>query len=124
MQWKPVLKPEGSIVAGIAVMGIVYAVYSHALPSQAEIHATDPHDKNVESGRKKAIITSAAIIGGISLVAKDTRIFILGSFTAVALDFQARHANAVSPSTGQLVAFGSSDSSMSTGQVTQLNAVA
>ena len=123
MALKRLLKPEGSLTAGVATMAIVYAVYSHSLPTQAEMHATSPNDDNIEAGRKKAVITSAAMVAAISLIAKDPVIFILGSFTAVGLDFMARHANASSPVTGKLVAYGSTDSSMATGQVSQLQSV-
>jgi hypothetical protein len=122
MALKRLLKPEGSLAAGVATMGVVYAVYSHSLPSQAEMHATSANDDNIEAGRKKAIITSSAVVGAISLIAKDPVIFILGSFTAVGLDFMARHANATSPETGKLVAYGS-DESMASASVTQMSAV-
>jgi hypothetical protein len=120
---KKLLKPEGSLTAGVATMAIVYAIYSHSLPSQAEIHATAANDDNIEAARKKAIISSAAVVGGISLIARDPTVFILGSFTAVGLDFMARHANATSPETGKLVAYGTTDTSFASSSVSQLSAV-
>ena len=121
MALKRLLKPEGSLAAGVATMAVVYTVYNSSVPPMAVIHATSPNDDNIEAGRKKAAITSAAVVGGISLIAKDPVIFILGSFTAVALDFMARHANATSPDTGKLVAYGS-DESMASASVTQMSA--
>jgi hypothetical protein len=122
MTIKRLLKPEGSLTAGVATMGLVYAIYSHSLPSQAEMQATSPNDNNIEAGRKKAVIMSAATVAGISLIAKDPTIFILGSFTAIGLDIVTRHANATSPTTGKLVAYNDSES-MASNSVQQLSAV-
>ena len=110
MALKRLLKPEGSLAAGVATMAVVYTVYTSSVPPMAVVHATGANDDNVEAGRKKAIITSAAVVGGISLIAKDPVIFILGSFTAVGLDFMVRHANASSPDTQKLVGYGASES--------------
>lgn len=98
-----VLKPEGSLMLGAATAAMVYGVYSYGLPSVAEVHATQAHDKNVEAGRKKAAWTSAVIVSAVSLIAKDKTIFVLGGLTLILVDWNARHANAVSPDTGKLV---------------------
>ena len=98
-----IFKPEGSVLAGVAVAALVYGTYSQAVPNAAVMHATQPHDTNIEAGRKKAAWTSAAVVGGVSLIARDPTIFVLGGLVLIALDFHARHANATSPDTGELV---------------------
>lgn len=98
-----ILKPEGSLTLGAATAALVYGIYSFSLPDTATIHATDAHDVNVEAGRKKAAWTSVVAVAGIALMARDKTIFILGGATVFALDWHTRHANAVSPDTGQLV---------------------
>lgn len=98
-----ILKPEGSIALGAAVAGLTYGVYSFALPNTATMHATTPQDVNIEAGRKKAAWTSAAVVGAVALLARDKTIFILGGTMLVALDWQARHANASHPETGKVV---------------------
>lgn len=103
MPFKSILKPDGSIALGIATGVLVYAVYDRALPDSATIHATQANDINVEAGRKKAVWTSAGILAAITLLTKDVEVFILGGVVLVALDFHARHANATSPETGNLV---------------------
>lgn len=103
MEFKSILKPEGSIGIGIATMVTVYAIYDRSLPSASVMHATAANDINIEAGRKKATLTSAAVLGVITLLTKDVNVFILGGVTLFALDFHARHANASSPTTGQLV---------------------
>jgi hypothetical protein len=98
-----IFKPEGSVVAGAAVAALVYATYSQSVPNASVVHATQAHDTNIESGRKKAAWTSAAVVGGVSLIARDPTIFVLGGLVLIALDFHARHANATDPATGDLV---------------------
>lgn len=98
-----ILKPEGSLMAGLATAAMVYGTYTFSLPNGAEIHATDPHDVNVEAGRRKAAIQSAAVVGIVSLIAKDKTIFVLGGLMLIALDWHARIANAASPQTGKVV---------------------
>lgn len=99
-----ILKPDGSVAIGIATGVLVWAIYTQSLPDAATMHATDANDINIESGRKKATITSAAVLSGITLLTKDVNVFILGGVVLFALDFHARHANASNPATGTLVA--------------------
>lgn len=98
------LKPEVSIPVGLATAAVVYAVYSNATPSITEIRAAKPMDSDVEASRKLAAWTSAGIVGGVSLIAKDPTIFILGASMVVVLDWWHRHANAVDPMTGRATA--------------------
>ena len=101
--FKSILKPDASIGVALATAGLAYGVYSFSLPNTATMHATQAHDNNIESARKKAAWTAVAIVGAVSLLTKDVTVFTIGGMTVVALDWHARHANAVSPETGQLV---------------------
>ena len=95
------LKPETSITVGLATAALVYAVYSNATPSITEIRAAKPMDTDVEASRKLAAWTSAGIVGGVSLIAKDPTIFIIGGTMVIVLDWWHRHANAVNPLVGK-----------------------
>lgn len=103
MAFDSILKPDGSIAIGIATAITVYAIYDRSLPDAATMHATDAGDINIEAGRKKATLTSAAVLGTITLLTRDIDVFILGGIVLFALDFHARHANATNPATGNLV---------------------
>jgi hypothetical protein len=103
---KSILKPDGSIIIGLATGITVYAVYDRSLPNAAQMHATDPGDVNIEAGRKKATMTSAAVLGVVTLLTKDVNVFILGAVVLFALDMHARHANASNNVTGDLVTQG------------------
>ena len=97
-----ILKPEGSLALGAAVAGLAYGVYAFSLPNTATMHATTPHDINIEAGRKKAAWTSAAVVSAVALLARDKTIFILGGTMLIALDWHARHGNAAHPETGKV----------------------
>lgn len=116
MAFKSILKPDGSIALGLATGVTVWAIYDRSLPDAATMHATDAGDINIEAGRKKAVYTSATILGTVTLLTKDVNVFILGAVVLFALDMHTRHANASSPVTGQLV-------SQAPGYDTQLRSV-
>ena len=95
------LKPEVSIPVGLATAALVYSVYANATPSITEIRAAKPNDADVAASRKLAAWTSAGIVGGVSLIAKDPTIFIIGGTMVVVLDWWHRHANLVNPLVGK-----------------------
>lgn len=98
-----ILKPEGSVTLGATVAALVYGVYSYSVPDMATVQATLPHDEAIESGRKRAAWTSAAVVSAISLITKDKTVFVLGGLMILGLDWHARHANSVHPETGKMV---------------------
>lgn len=103
MAFTSILKPDGSIILGVATGILVYAVYDHSLPPTAVIQATDARDINVEAARKKAAWASAGVLSAITLLSRDVNVFVLGAVVLFALDMHTRHANASNPATGQLV---------------------
>lgn len=100
MAFKSYLKPEGSIIAGLAVMGSVYALYQLNVGTMAQVHMTDANHPAVESSRKKAGYEAALLVAGIGLIAKDSNIIILGSATIIAMELSYRHAIMAHPETG------------------------
>lgn len=98
------MKAETSIVAGVSVAALVYAIYSNATPSIADIRVAKPHDADIEASRKLAAWTSAGVVSAVSLIAKDGTIFVLGGAMIIALDWWHRHANEVTPLTGTATA--------------------
>ena len=103
MAFKSILKPDGSIVLGLATVIMTYAIYDRALPDAATMSATDANDINIESARKKATWTAAGMLSAITLLTKDVNVFILGGTSLFAFDWHARHSNAANPDTGVLV---------------------
>lgn len=100
--WAPVFKPEGSIVAGLAVVALVYADYSIHLGSMVQVQKTASNDDDVEASRKKAGWSSLVLVSGVSLLAKDPWIFVLGSAAIIAMEASARHAIMTNSDTGRI----------------------
>jgi len=98
------MKAEVSVVAGLATASLVYAVYANATPSIADIRVAKPDDADIEAARKLAAWTSAAVVAGVSLIAKDGTIFVMGGAMVIVLDWWHRHANQVTPLTGRATA--------------------
>lgn len=94
------LKPENSIIAGLAVMGLVYADYQLNVGTIAQVHMTDANHPAVESSRKKAGYSAFLLVAGIGLIARDANIIILGSATIIAMELNYRHAIMAHPQTG------------------------
>jgi hypothetical protein len=101
------LKPSESLITGLAVATVVYAIYDHAVPTLADTRGAKPNNQNLDASRKQASWTAAGIVAGVSLLAKDPTIFVIGGTVLVALDFSHRHANAVNPATQKITASGS-----------------
>lgn len=101
--FKTFLKPSESVMASVATVGLVVAAYQYSLPSVAEVQATDAHDGNVTTSRKKAMFTAVGVASGMFLLTHDVNTFTAGGITLIALDWSYRHANSVHPGTGKLV---------------------
>lgn len=91
------LTKEFSVVGGVATAALVYGVYSASLPSAADARSMKPN-QDLASSERTASWIAAGIVGGVSLVAKDPTIFIIGGTMVIAMAWLHRHANAVQPS--------------------------
>lgn len=96
------LKPEASIGTGLAVAGVVYAIHSNFTPTQADIQALPAGNKDVDTSERKATWLSVGVVSGISLLAKDPTIFVIGAAATVAMALFTRHANWSETATGLL----------------------
>lgn len=95
------LKPEASLMVALATGTIVYAIYSSALPTVADVRSVDQMNQDVDAAEKQATWTAAAVCAGISLVSRDPNPFIFGGLVTVVLAWTHRHANMVNPLTGK-----------------------
>jgi hypothetical protein len=95
-------KPEVSLGLALATGAVVYGTYTHFVPNQSNLRVGKPGDEVAEKTRKQAAWFSAAIVGGISLLAKDAAIFIVGGGMIVALDWAARSNNWTNPLSGRV----------------------
>lgn len=86
------LKPEASVMSGLAVAGVVYAIHSNFTPSMADMQGLPAGNKDVDKSERQATWLSVGIVSGISLLAKDPTIFVIGSAATLAMAFLTRHA--------------------------------
>lgn len=86
------LAPEASVMSGLAVAGVVYAIHSNFTPSMADIQGLPAGNKDIDGAERAATWLSIGVVSGISLLAKDPTIFIMGSVATVAMAFFSRHA--------------------------------
>ena len=100
---KSILKPENSLVAGMAVVGLVVANYNLHNGSAAGASASPSWEPNLSTSNKKAGWSSLAMVAGVALLAKDANIFILGMATIIAMHTSYIHAIAVQPDLGKMV---------------------
>lgn len=103
MNFKSVLKPEGSVMAGIATVAAVYGVYQLEIGTVAQAAVTDANHPIMESSRRKAGYTSIVLVAGLSLITKDANIAILGFGTIMAMELAYRHGIMAHPESGKMV---------------------
>lgn len=97
------LQREASLGVGLATAAMVWGVYQAALPSVVDERVSQPGDAELASTERAATWTAAAIVSGVSLIAKDPTVFVIGGIMVIGLAFWHRHANYHSASTGMSV---------------------
>jgi hypothetical protein len=97
------LKPEVSLTVAAATGALVYGIFQAELPSKADVHAADAHNQYISRSVSVAGWTSAAAVAGISLLAKDPTVFVVGGAFAAFLTWRAKHASYTNPATNQIV---------------------
>jgi hypothetical protein len=100
--FKSVLKPEGSIMAGIATVGAVYGIYQLNVGPVSQAQATPANHPVLETSRKKAGFTALIFVSALTLIARDANIGILGGGTIIAMELAYRHGIMASPETGKI----------------------
>lgn len=96
------LEPSASILTGLAVVGVVYSIHSNMTPTVADIQAMPAGNADIDKAEKKATWLGIGIVSGISLLAKDPTIFVIGSIGVVGIAFFTRQANWTETATGLL----------------------
>lgn len=86
------LKPEASVMAGLATAGIVYGIHTVMHPTVADIQGLPAGNSDVDASEKKATWLSVITVSAVSLLARDPGIFIIGSGATIAMAFLSRHA--------------------------------
>ncbi|MGW7281664.1 hypothetical protein ACWGIV_25875 [Streptomyces sp. NPDC054844] len=87
------LKPEFSVMGGLAVGALVFAIHSQATPTQADMQGLPAGTPDIDAAERKATILSAGVVSAVSLIAGDPTIFVMGSAMTIALALWTRHSN-------------------------------
>lgn len=103
MEFKSILKPENSAIAGIATVGLVYGVYNLNIGSMAQAQATTANHPVLESARKKAGLSALVMVAALCLITRDKNIGILGFGTIMVMEGVARHSIMAHPESGQMI---------------------
>jgi hypothetical protein len=98
-----VLKPEGSIMAAVAMGAFVYGTYQAFLPSVADARSAQPGNQDLQAAERSASFITAGVVAGVSIIAKDPTIFIVGGAMVIGMAWFHRHADAVIPELGLAV---------------------
>ena len=102
MGLKSVLKPDSSVMAGLAEAAAVYVIYQAALPAHVDIRSAPAHNTDIEAARKAAAWKSAAVLGFVFLLTQDINSALIGGLALAGIDLMTKHANGVNPATGKL----------------------
>jgi hypothetical protein len=97
------LKREVSLGVGLATAALVWGIYNSATPAMVDIRMGEPGDTHLASTERTATWTATAVVAGISLLAKDPTVFVLGGSMVVVLAWWHRHANNINPVAGSSV---------------------
>jgi hypothetical protein len=89
------LKPEVSLGVALATATVVYGIYQNATPPLADIRSLESGNTDIQGAERQATWTAAAVVAGISLLAKDPTIFVVGGTAVVVMAWSHRHADTV-----------------------------
>lgn len=101
-KFKSILRPENSVLSGIAVAGSVWAIYNMSVGDMATAHASDANHASLETSRKKAGFMSFVFVSGITLITRDANVGLLGYASIIGVDITYRHSIMASPQTGEM----------------------
>lgn len=96
------LKPEVSLMGGLAVATVVFAIHSNATPSMADMQGLPVGTKDVDQSERRATWMSAGVVATISLLARDPGIFVIGSAMTVLMAWNSRYSLWTDSKTGPI----------------------
>lgn len=108
------LKPEVSLGLAASVAALVWGIFQSHVPNTADMRS-NKLNPSVEASRKVATIESIVVVSGISLLAKDPNIFIVGGAVTAIESWVKMHASHVNPSTNKVAPAPAGPSADSTG---------
>jgi hypothetical protein len=96
------INPRNELTAGILVGAVDALIWTHFMPSIADIKEVTQFNGNIESTERTALLVCTGFTLVTAGFARSARVFAIGGLVILALDFATKHANAVNPQTGQM----------------------
>jgi hypothetical protein len=96
------LAPSEEIVAASFSVASVLAVFDAHTPDISNIRANGAQDENTRVSIMSAVLTSAAIVAGMALIARSPVVYVTGAAVIAIEGFQYFHANHMNPDSGKL----------------------
>jgi hypothetical protein len=94
--------PRNEVTAGILVGAVDALIWTHFMPSVADIKEVPQYNQNIESTERTALLVCTAFTLVTAGFTKSAKVFAIGGLVILALDFATKHANAVNPDTGAM----------------------
>ena|ERR1700679_3994713 len=104
------LGPRNELTAGILVGAVDALIWTHFMPSIADIKEVTQFNGNIESTERTALLVCTGFTLVTAGFARSARVFAIGGLVILALDYATKHANAVNPSTGAMADDGTATS--------------
>lgn len=98
------MSPPVSIGLGLALGALVGLMYQHGLPSLIDHRVGDQDDEIAAKAERTITRTTALLVTGVALLAKDPTVFVMGGASVVGFALLHKHANMVNPLTGRATA--------------------
>lgn len=77
-------------------------IWTHFMPSVADIKEVTQFNGNIESTERTALLLTTGFTLLTAGFARSAKVFAIGGVVILALDFATKHANAVNPQTGKM----------------------
>lgn len=94
------LDRKTSVAVGLGLDALVYGIYDLIMPEVANVRAEEANETHLAAAEKAARWTSAGAVVGLTLITRDTTVFIMGAGMVIGLSWAYRHANLVDPVRG------------------------
>lgn len=89
-----------SLGVGLAVTGLVYAIYAQSVPKVADLRVAAPGNTDAAAAEKAARWAATVVVVGVAVIARDATVFVMGGSTIIGLSWLHRQANLSNPMAG------------------------
>jgi hypothetical protein len=97
---------RNEMTVGVLVGVVDTLIWTHFLPSIADIKEVSQFNGNIEQTERTALVAASAFTLISAGFARSAKVFAIGGLVIVALDYATKHANAVNPQTGKMAQAG------------------